>query len=90
MPACHCGKRAGRVNQNSNQQQMENHGFISLVGGMFLLLYGFRLMVDCLRESTAEPLRKLLRNITNNRLRGFGVGVVVSSVTQSSTVGTVP
>jgi len=68
---------------------MENHGFISLVGGIFLLLYGFRLMVDCLRESTAERLRKLLRNITNNRLRGFGVGVVVSSVTQSSTVGTV-
>ncbi|MDY0132432.1 MAG: Na/Pi cotransporter family protein [Desulforegulaceae bacterium] len=61
----------------------------AIVGGLGLFLYGMKLMSDGLQKSAGEGLRKVLEKLTSNRVIGAFVGVVITSIIQSSSATTV-
>lgn len=58
---------------------------ITLLGGLALFLYGMRIMGDGLKEGSTDTLRNVLTNVTNNPVKGFLVGLLMTAVIQSST-----
>ena len=58
---------------------------ISLLGGLAMFLYGMRLMGDSLKEGSSGTLKKVMEKVTNNPLKAFLLGVVVTAIIQSST-----
>lgn len=58
-------------------------------GGLGMFLYGMNMMGDGLQKSAGNKLKKLLGYITNNRLMAILVGLVVTSIIQSSSATTV-
>ncbi len=58
---------------------------ISLFGGLSLFLYGMRLMGDSLKESSSGTLKVIMEKITNNAIKAFFLGVLVTAIIQSST-----
>lgn len=62
---------------------------INLVGGIALLLYGFRLSGDGLQGTVGGRLRHLLGLVTKNRLAGAGAGAIAAAILQSSSATTV-
>jgi phosphate:Na+ symporter len=63
--------------------------FISLFGGVLLLLYGFKLLNDGLRNAAGSKIRSLLRSITSNRLAAVGGGAFITGLIQSSSATSV-
>lgn len=61
----------------------------SLLGGLGLFLYGMKLMSDSMEKAAGDKLRKILSMLTNNRFYGVLVGLVVTSIIQSSSATTV-
>ncbi len=59
------------------------------VGGLGLFLYGMELMSDGLKKGCGQKLRALLEAMTNKSLKGFGVGLIVTAILQSSSATTV-
>ncbi len=57
---------------------------ISLLGGLSLFLYGMRVMGDGLKKNSSSALKKVLARVTNNALKGFLLGVLVTALIQSS------
>lgn len=60
-------------------------GIISLLGGLAMFLYGMRLMGDGLNEGASGALKKALEKVTNNPIKAFFLGLIITSVIQSST-----
>ena len=60
-----------------------------IIGGTTLLLYGIDMMSSCLEKAFGKYLKKLLKVFTGNVYYAFLVGLLVTSVVQSSTAVTV-
>jgi phosphate:Na+ symporter len=63
--------------------------FISLFGGMLLLLYGIKLLNDGLQNAAGSKIRSLLRSLTSNRLTAVGGGALITGLIQSSSATSV-
>ena len=63
--------------------------FISLFGGMLLLLYGINLLNDGLQNVAGSKIRSLLRSLTSNRLAAVGGGAFITGLIQSSSATSV-
>lgn len=50
-----------------------------------MFLYGMRLMGDSLKENSSGTLRKVLGKVTDNPIKAFVLGVLVTALIQSST-----
>jgi phosphate:Na+ symporter len=55
-----------------------------IVGGVLVLLYGVRLITDAMQRDAGVRLRRALMLLTRHRLAAFGVGVLITALTQSS------
>lgn len=58
---------------------------LTLLGGLAMFLYGMRLMGDGLKEGSSGALKRALESVTNNPLKAFLLGVLVTALIQSST-----
>ena len=58
---------------------------ITLFGGLALFLYGMRMMSGALRESSTGTLKAILSKVTDNFIKSFLLGVIVTALIQSST-----
>ena len=58
---------------------------ISLLGGLAMFLYGMRLMGDSLKENSSGTLRLAMEKVTNNPIKAFFLGMLVTALIQSST-----
>jgi phosphate:Na+ symporter len=63
--------------------------FISLLGGVLLLLYGIKLLNDGLQNAAGSKIRSLLHSITSNRLTAVGGGAFITGLIQSSSATSV-
>jgi len=72
---------------------MELSDFLSLmfaiVGGLGIFLVGMRYMSDGLQAVAGERLRKMIGAVTDNRVMGMIVGILVTCIVQSSSITTV-
>ncbi|MBO4847601.1 MAG: Na/Pi cotransporter family protein [Clostridia bacterium] len=64
---------------------MDIFNVISLLGGLAMFLYGMRLMGDALKENSSGTLKKAMSKVTNNPLKAFILGLLVTALIQSST-----
>ncbi len=58
---------------------------ISLLGGLAMFLYGMRLLGDGLKGGASGTLKKAIEKVTNNPVKAFLLGMVVTDIIQSST-----
>ena len=58
---------------------------ISLMGGLAMFLYGMRLMGDSLKENSSGTLKVAMEQVTNNPVKTFILGLLVTALIQSST-----
>ena len=58
---------------------------LMLLGGLAMFLYGMRLMGEGLKESSSGTLKRIMESVTNNPVKAFLLGLVVTAVIQSST-----
>lgn len=58
---------------------------ISLLGGLAMFLYGMRLMGDSLKENSSGTLKRAMEKVTNNPVKAFVLGMLVTALIQSST-----
>lgn len=64
---------------------MDLFQIISLLGGLAMFLYGMRLMGDSLKENSSGTLKRVMGKVTNNAVKAFFLGVLVTALIQSST-----
>lgn len=64
---------------------MDIFDVISLLGGLAMFLYGMRLMGDSLKESSSGTLKVVMGRVTDNAVKAFLLGVMVTALIQSST-----
>ena len=62
---------------------------LTLVCGLALFLYGMDIMGDALKKSAGRKLKTILGNLTSNRFKALGLGLIVTAVIQSSSATTV-
>lgn len=62
---------------------------LSLIGGLALFLFGMQLMGNALEKKAGGQLKTILSRMTDNPLKGFLLGLVVTCVIQSSSATTV-
>ncbi len=60
-----------------------------LMGGLGIFIFGMKYLSDALQRIAGTKLRRTLRSLTQNRLRGVILGTTVTSLIQSSSVTTV-
>ncbi len=58
---------------------------ISLLGGLAMFLYGMRLMGNNLKESSSGTLKIVIGKITDNTIKAFFLGMIITAIIQSST-----
>ena len=63
--------------------------FFSLLGGLALFLFGMDTMGNALEKQAGGRLQTILSRLTDNPLKGFGLGLAVTAVIQSSSATTV-
>ncbi len=61
----------------------------TLLGGLALFLYGMNVMSDGLEKTAGGKLEQILRKMTDNRFKGFLLGLGVTAAIQSSSALTV-
>lgn len=61
----------------------------SLLGGLALFLFGMDTMGKALEKQAGGRLQKILSRLTDNPLKGFALGLIVTAVIQSSSATTV-
>lgn len=59
---------------------------IQVVGGLALFLLGINFLSKGMERFAGAKIQKLIESITNNRLKGFGVGMLSSAAIQSSSM----
>ena len=62
---------------------------LTLVCGLALFLYGMDVMGDALKKSAGRKLKTILSNLTSNRFKALGLGLIVTAIIQSSSATTV-
>src|SRR5437870_2385644 len=55
-----------------------------LVGGVLLLLYGVQLITDSMQRAAGVRLRRATMALARRPLAAFGIGVLATALTQSS------
>ncbi len=68
---------------------MDIFDVLSLIGGLALFLFGMNLMGSSLEKKAGGQLKSVLTKMTNNPVKGFLLGLVVTSIIQSSSATTV-
>ena len=68
---------------------MDIFGFLSLIGGLALFLYGMNVMGGGLEKLSGGKLERLLERLTSNPLKAVLLGAGVTAVIQSSSATTV-
>lgn len=63
--------------------------FLNLIGSLGLFLYGMKLMSESLQKVAGDKMRSILAAITSNRFMGILVGLLVTTIIQSSSATTV-
>src|SRR5262245_13042103 len=63
--------------------------FLDLLGGVGLLLFGIKTMSEASQALAGDRLRRLIGRSGEDRLHGLAAGVLVSAISQSSSVTTV-
>ena len=58
---------------------------LSLSGGLAMFLYGMRLMGDSLKENSSGTLKNIMGKVTDNPVKAFWLGMLVTALIQSST-----
>ncbi len=64
---------------------MDIFNVISLLGGLAMFLYGMRLMGDSLKQNSSGTLKVAMGKVTDNPLKAFILGLLVTALIQSST-----
>ena len=64
---------------------MDLFDVISLLGGLAMFLYGMRLMGSALKENSSGTLHRVMGKVTNNVVKAFALGLLVTALIQSST-----
>ncbi|MFI3265945.1 MAG: Na/Pi symporter [Rikenellaceae bacterium] len=62
---------------------------LTLVGSIGLFLYGMKIMSEALQKIAGSRMRKALRTMSNSPLEQVGVGMMATSIIQSSSATTV-
>jgi len=62
---------------------------LQLIGGLGLFLYGMEHMSTSMQKIAGPKLKKILASLTNNRILGILVGIIITALVQSSSVSTV-
>lgn len=62
---------------------------LTLIGGLAMFLFGMNVMGDSLEKISGGKLESILEKMTNNRIKGVLLGLVVTAVIQSSGAVTV-
>jgi len=60
-----------------------------LFGGLGLFIFGMKYLSEGLQKVAGTKLRRILRSLTQSKLRGISLGALVTSIVQSSSVTTV-
>ncbi len=68
---------------------MDIFDVLSLVGGLALFLFGMQTMGNSLEKKAGGQLKSVLTKMTNNPVKGFLLGLIVTSIIQSSSATTV-
>ncbi len=68
---------------------MDLFDVLSLIGGLALFLFGMNLMGNSLEKKAGGQLKAILGKMTDNPAKGFLLGLVVTSIIQSSSATTV-
>lgn len=68
---------------------MDLMGFLSLIGGLALFLYGMEVLGDGLKKTSGGKLEMILEKLTSNKYMAVLLGAVVTAVIQSSSATTV-
>ena len=63
--------------------------FLSLIGGLALFLFGMQVMGNALEKKAGGQLNTVLGKITDNPIKGFSLGLGITSIIQSSSATTV-
>ena len=63
--------------------------FVKLLGGLAFFLFGMSLLSGSLEKMAGGKLEKLLKKVTDNPLKGFLVGSIITIAIQSSSATTV-
>jgi phosphate:Na+ symporter len=61
----------------------------SVLGGLGIFFYGMKLMSDSLQASAGETIKMVINSLTKNRVLAVLVGLLVTTLVQSSSVTTV-
>jgi phosphate:Na+ symporter len=59
-------------------------GFVQILGGLALLLYGIRLLSTGMEKLTGEQIQRWLDKVTSNRLKSAGFGAFATAMIHSS------
>jgi phosphate:Na+ symporter len=62
---------------------------LGLICGLALFLFGMDLMGNALKRSAGKKLKRILGELTSNKLKGFLLGLGVTAIIQSSSATTV-
>lgn len=62
---------------------------LTLIGGLAMFLFGMNVMGDSLKKLSGGKLESILEKMTNNRIKGVLLGLVVTAIIQSSGAVTV-
>lgn len=73
----------------SSSAQVDLLDIVALCAGLGVFLMGMKLMSDSMEKFANNKLRSLLNSVTNNKLKGVGVGAAVTAIIQSSSATTV-
>ncbi len=68
---------------------MDIFSILSLLCGLALFLYGMDVMGNGLKKSAGRKLKDILSNLTSSKLKGFLLGLCVTSIIQSSSATSV-
>ncbi len=64
---------------------MDIFNVFTLLGGLAMFLYGMRLMGDSLKENSSGTLKRAMERVTDNPVKAFFLGLLVTALIQSST-----
>ena len=68
---------------------MDIFGFLTMIGGLALFLYGMSVMGAGLEKMSGGKLERILENLTSNPVKAVLLGAGVTAVIQSSSATTV-
>lgn len=68
---------------------MKQSDILGMMGGLALLLFGMNIMSEGLENLAGNHLEKILKTLTNHKIKAVCVGVIVTALIQSSSAMTV-